>query len=207
MNLLTANFVTAFKNIDGKERYAGRSNKHQPSMAAQKVWNCTAAKNIQMFILTEDGKILHCLPGFWDVKPFLEEVQFAMKLNKIYKSKMSIADRNEKFLDAHLTHALQHDAETVGASKHQGFDAKHLQKTGNKDFQRKSGFKGSGLKRSDQVMHERMAQRPFVSFEQFNVAEYVEMGRRVYKYEYGTGSSRDRSMPDRTGAGRRTRNN
>jgi len=205
MPLLRNNFVMAFKNIDGKTRYAGKSNKHMPTMAAQKIYNCTAAKNIQMFILTEDGKIVHCLPGFWDVKPFIAEVQFAMKLNKIYKSKMSIADRNEKFLDAHLTHALHHDAKTIGASKHQGFDKKYLERTGNKDFQRAKGFQSKGLKRSDQVMHERMAERPFLAFEKFNVAKFVEMGRRVYRYNYGTGNSRDRQVPGNMKSRRRGR--
>jgi len=151
------------------------------------------------------SKIVHCLPGFWDVKPFIAEVQFAMKLNKIYKSKMSIADRNEKFLDAHLTHALHHDAKTIGASKHQSFDKNYLERTGNKDFQRAKGFQSKGLKRSDQVMHERMAERPFLAFEKFNVAKFVEMGRRVYRYNYGTGNSRDRHEPGNMKSRRRGR--
>lgn len=197
VGLLRNNFVMAFTNIDGKTRYAGVSNKHQPTMAAKKVYNCTAAKNIQMFILTEDGKVLHCLPGFWDVKPFLEEVRFAIKLNRIYKGSRSVAERNEKFLDAHLRHALQHDAKTIGASQHQSFDAKYLQRRGVTDFQRTAGFTGGGLKRPDQVLHERMAERPFLTFDSFNVASFVEMGRRQYKYDYGTGKGKDRAKRSR----------
>ncbi len=187
MDLLRSNFVTGWTNIKGKRSYAGTSNTHLPSYSAMTVYNCSGHHNVQMFFMTSDGKVLHCLPGFWAPEHFLHEARFAVELGKLYykKDKVSPVKLNELYLDAHLTHAFTHDPRLRRASRHQGFDRMNLEKRSETDFRREKGFVTEELKTPDQVMHERLAAMPFTPFEKFDVAAYIDMGRKKYKYDYG----------------------
>ena len=48
----------------------------------------------------------------------------------------------------------------------------------NSDFKRAGGR--FSVKTTDQVFHERMAERPFVPLESFGVAEFVDMGKKHF---------------------------
>ena len=48
------------------------------------------------------------------------------------------------------------------------------------DFRRDAGFVTDQLKTTDQVVHERMAERPFLPFERFRIASFVDMGVKHY---------------------------
>ena len=177
-------FVSGWENIKGKKSYAGNSNSHMPTWAAKTVNACSGHHNVQMFFMTKDAKVLHCLPGYWEPKDFLEQVQFAVKLARVYYTqRLTNADRNEKFLDMHLQKAYGHHYALTNGSQLQGFDVKHVKKNTN-DFERKSGFV-SGIKRADQVVHERMAERPFIPFDKFDTKKYINMGIKRYKYDFG----------------------
>lgn len=209
---LAKNFVCGWKNIRGKTPYAGSSNTHLPSYAAEEVSNCAGHHNVQMFFLTSDGRVLHCLPGFWNPKNFLQELELAVSLGQLYfKSGISAAERNKEYLDLHLRHALEHTQDLRDHSYHQGFDKMDLEKRKESDFQRKEGFIASGLKTPDQVMHERMAERPFVPFAAFEVSRYIDMGIKQYSYDYGIpGKTRPKtgrpmgSMPETKKSGARS---
>ena len=191
----------ARRNIDGKTSYAGQSNKHQPTMAATThgVYNCTGAKNVQMFLMTADGKVLSCLPGFWFPQYLLEELELAAKLNRIYRSTRTLDERDEKFIDAHLAHVLSHSPRLIGDSRHQRFDANDLLRRKVEDFGRSAGSTTTAIKLPDQVFHERMADRPFLSFDEFNAHDFVDMGRSRYKYDYGIGQG---NQPEGSGSRR-----
>jgi len=182
---LKKTFVCSWKNIKGQTPYAGTSNTHMPENPAMEVTNCAGHHNVQMFFLTSDGRVLHCLPGYWNPKHFVEELDVATELAKIYYRKdISVAERNEKFLDLHLRHSVEHSAEMREASAHQGFDKMNLEKRESSDFHRKEGFV-RGLKRPDQVIHERIAERPFVPLASVDVKKLIDMGQRQYSYDYG----------------------
>jgi hypothetical protein len=186
MDFLGRNFVVGKKNIKGKTNYAGSSNTHLPTNAAMWVNNCSGHHNIQMFFLTADGRVLHCLPGYWGPKHFLEEAELAVELAKLFYAKdLSAAQRNEKYLNLHLGHAFEHAQELVGASHLQGFDRKYLEEKDGGDFKREKGFITSGLKTPDQVMHERLAEAPYVAFDSFDVKGFIDMGITHYKYDHG----------------------
>ena len=107
MRYLRKNFVFGLRNIAGQTSYAGTSNAHLPSYEAVTVTNCSGHHNVQMFFMTKDGKVVNCLPGFWNPEAFLSEAKLAVSLNKLYNKKsMSISKRNELFLDAHLEKAF-----------------------------------------------------------------------------------------------------
>jgi hypothetical protein len=138
--------------------------------------------------------VLHCLPGFWDAKDFLEQVQFAVRLATVYYSKeLTNAQRNEKFLDMHLQKAYGHSYALTNGSQLQGFDVDHVKKHTD-DFVRGvacgKGFT-VGIKRADQVLHERMAERPFLAFEKFDTAAFINMGIKRYKYDFGLPGSEE----------------
>ncbi|WP_372368951.1 hypothetical protein [Candidatus Uabimicrobium sp. HlEnr_7] len=180
------NFVCGLRNIANKTTYAGTSNKHLPSYEAVTVTNCSGHHNVQMFFMTKDARVVNCLPGFWNPDAFLSEVKLATSLNKLYhSSRVSISKRNELFLDAHLEKAFLSDKKLHKQSKLQGFDVKNIEKRSESDFKRDSVFVDTGLKSSDQVLHERMAERPFLPFEMFDTAQYIDMGRKKYKYNKG----------------------
>ncbi len=183
---LKKNFVVVRKNIAGKTSYAGTSNTHLPTYAAMCVNNSSGHHNVQMFIMTQDGRVLHCLPGFWHPDHLIAEMGLAKNLGKLYYKKgISTAKRNELFLNMHLEQALKNDKRMRNSSKLQGFDANKMKKKEGSDFKRTEGFIKGKLKTADQVMHERMAALPFIKFERFNVKKYIDMGLKRYKYDYG----------------------
>ncbi|HVR73751.1 MAG TPA: hypothetical protein VMT52_05440 [Planctomycetota bacterium] len=182
---LNRNFVCGWTNIKGKTPYAGSSNTHLPTNPAMEVTNCAGHHNVQMFFLTSDGRVLHCLPGYWNPRHFLEELEVAVEAGKLYYRKdISAAERNREYLDLQLRHALSHTQALRHASAHQGFDKMDLEKRKDSDFHRKEGFI-TGLKTPDQVLHERLAERPFLPFEAFPVAAFIDMGLKRYKYDFG----------------------
>lgn len=183
---LTRNFISGMQNIAKKKSYAGKSNRHLPTYDAMWINNCAGNHNIQMFFLTSDGRLLHALPGYWGPSHFLEELDLAVELGRLYYAReLSAAERNAKYLDMHLAHAYSHAASMVHDSGLQGFDRKHLEERKESDFQRTEGFLTAGLKTPDQVLHERLAEVPFRKFESFDVAKFIDMGVKTYKYDYG----------------------
>lgn len=183
-------FVRGWTNIEGKKDYAGSSNKHEPTFAARTVTNGSGHHNVQMFFLTSDGKVLNALPGFWNPPHFLEEAKLAVNLGRLYYARgLSVVDRNEKYLDMHLQQAYANAKSMHKASKLQGFDRSNIAKRKESDFHRDKGFVTGVLKTVDQVTHERLAEQPFVPFESFDVAKFIDMGIKRYKYDYGVPES------------------
>ena len=61
----------------------------------------------------------------------------------------------------------------------------NLEKREESDFHRKEGFISYGLKTPDQVIHERLAERPFTPWASFDVRKAIDMGQRQYSYDHG----------------------
>jgi hypothetical protein len=188
---LNNKFVCGFKNIKD-EPYCGKSGKHDPNTPAVLTTNGAGPHNVQIFVLNADGIVLHCLPGFWTPADLLAELEFARSLSKIWSNpKLSREVKDNRFRDANLQHAQTHTLDMRSRSKLQGFDEKKERKKGESDFKLQvgqpptvmltnRGLKLSDLKTVDQVVHERMAQRPFVPYDDFDVAAYVDYGQLRY---------------------------
>ncbi|MCH2579694.1 MAG: hypothetical protein MK133_00665, partial [Planctomycetes bacterium] len=58
-------------------------------------------------------------------------------------------------------------------------------KNNTSDFTRGSKGFVKGGKLGAQVVHERMAARPFVPFEKFDAHEFTKLGIKRYKYDFG----------------------
>ena len=187
LNLLKTRFVCGFKNIKG-ESYAGSSGKHAPTAPAVETTNGAGPHNVQLFVLSADGTVLHCLPGYWAPLDLVTELRFALNLDKLWKDPNLTADAKQKqFQQAHREIIRHLPAGLIARSHLQSFDAQHEEKKADSDFRFKPGdFRPAttsgkkGLKSTVQVVHELMAQRPFVAYERFDVEHFSDYGKWRY---------------------------
>jgi hypothetical protein len=191
--LLKSKLVCGWKDIEG-QGYAGRSGEHQPTNPAARTTNGAGPRNMQVFFLAPDGAVLHCLPGYWDPKDLAHEIAFAEQLHRVYKdASLSRAKKDEKFRALHLAHLATHPQDMVDRSVMQSFDKKYEEKkrAATSDCILREGSLEPRLrpsrsrqqdefKTTDQIVHERMAARPFVPYEQFDVARFTDYGRPLY---------------------------
>jgi hypothetical protein len=186
---LKNHFVCGYRNIMG-ERYAGNSGTHTMRGNAVDTTNGAGPHNIQMFVMNPDGTVLHCLPGYWSAADLASELDFGRKLNYLYQNNsLSAQQKAEQFRDLQLAHVRLHSSEMRARSQLQGFDAKHEAHKRHSDFVKDSQALADGnwgpqsyaaLKTTDEVVHERMAQRPFVSYSHFDVAKFADYGTSTY---------------------------
>jgi hypothetical protein len=190
LNALKNGFVCGYKNITG-EPYAGRSGHHDPTAPAVLTTNGAGPHNVQMFFLSKDGVVLQCLPGFWAPADFLYEMRFALGLNKLWlNDQVPLETKKRLFSQAQLQDIPRHPADMVARSHLQSFDAQHESKKtkGQSDFIFRPGDYRPpiqskamhNLKTTDQVVHERMARRPFVPYDDFDVADFSNYGKERY---------------------------
>ncbi len=191
-------FICGVKDITDAP-YAGMSGKHEKFGNAVNTTNGAGPHNLQMFILSSDGTVLECLPGFWCATDLFTEMRFANKLNKIWLDpSLNSTQKDELFKQMNLEHIVEHPPGMVRRSHMQGFDekyeAEHRLTTSDAIAdpalisQQMLEPGGPGLpqeafKTTDVLMHERMAARPFVPFDHFDVASFVEYGRPRYDKE------------------------
>jgi len=190
---LQSHFVCGVQDIS-KQRYAGLSRKHEEDGQAVRTTNGAGPHNLQVFMLSPDGTVLHCLPGYWDPRDLVCEMELAWQLNQVWTDpSLSRAQKDQLFRQMHLAHEKQHPLDMVRRSRMQGFDqkyeAKHRLLTSDtiRDPQLIMASSGSAgmlpqaaFKTTDEIVHERMAVRPFVPFQQFDVARFVDYGRPLY---------------------------
>lgn len=139
--------------------------------------------------------MLECLPGYWNPQDLVEEMAFASQLNQVYMNpKMSKGQKDQLFRTMQLAHTQEHSPGMVKRSKMQGFDQKyeaqhrlyqsdtiaHPNMISAEMLQPGGMLPQRAFKTTDQIMHERMAVRPFVPINRFDVASYVEYGRPKY---------------------------
>jgi hypothetical protein len=166
--------------------------------------NGAGPHNIQLFMLASDGTVLNCLPGFWSAQDLPVEMKFAYELNQVWQDKtLSTSQKNEKFKTMQLAHIQQHPKGMVNRSHMQGFDAQYeakhnFDKTDTiKDRTVVASYLSSGqmippnaFKTTDQIMHERLAMRPFQKYDNFDVASFCNYGLQKYdKHEDARDSS------------------
>jgi hypothetical protein len=190
--------VCGYKDISG-EPYAGMSGRHDRDGNAVQTTNGAGPHNIQMFIMSGDGTVLTCLPGYWAPQDLVYEVQFANQLNKVWTDPhLSRAQKDQTFTQLHLAHSEQHPRGMVSRSHLQGFDAMFEAQKLNSDAIKNptmlasyeswgpnanGHFPMQAFKTTDVLMHERMAKRPFVAYNRFDVAAYSDYGKWQYDKE------------------------
>ncbi len=193
-NLLKQDFVCGYKDIENK-RYAGSSRKHSPSGEAVDTTNGAGPHNIQIFVMDPDGTVLTCLPGYWCSQDLASELEFAKQLGAVYRdTTLTVADRNTRFTEMQLNHLKAHSKAERKRSEMQHFDVAYEKdkrfltsdvfnrtvinpRTLNPNL---SNLPESAIKTCDVIMHQRMATRPFIPYEEFDVAAFSDYGRPMY---------------------------
>jgi hypothetical protein len=145
-----------------------------------------------MFVLSPDGTVLTCLPGYWAPQDLTAELALAQELNKVWQDpSLSRDQKNRLFYQMHMQHIGQHSFAMVKRSKMQGFDQKYEAKfrLATSDTIRDRSLitdpnakmlPQQAFKTTDEIFHERMAQRPFVRYQDFDVAAFADYGRPKY---------------------------
>ena len=174
---LKSKFVCGWRDIKD-EPWCGVSGRYDPDNGAAWTTNGAGPHNIQLFMLSADGTVLHCLPGYWETHDLASEIKLAEELNKVWlDSSLGRAEKDRKFRDLHAKHLADHPREMVARSPMQGFDRKFEEKR--KDTS-DCFMKDGSPKTTDRILHDRMAQRPFVAFEKFDTEKYTDYGRQKY---------------------------
>ncbi len=189
---LKEQFICGYRDIEGKG-YAGASGKHEPDGQAVDTSNGAGPHNIQIFVLSADGTVLTCLPGYWHSEDLAAELNFAEELNKVWLDQsLSLDQKNQTFSQMQLAHINTHSKAERNRSHLQGFDLKFEEQKGvqNTDvfysnpINPKTGkIDQRFVKTTDVLMHERMAARPFEPYKKFDVAVYSNYGKRMYDKE------------------------
>jgi hypothetical protein len=192
-SVLKQYFVCGVRDISGLP-FSGFSEAHRPDGVAVNTSNGAGPHNIQLFILSADGTVLTCLPGFWGPQDLVGELQLAEDLNRVWLDpNLSRTQKDNLFRNLQLRHISQHSPQMVSRSQMQGFDKKYEvqhrlrysdaiadRNLAAEDLQPGGHAPDSAFKTTDVIMHERMANQPFVPYDQFNIASFIEYGRPNY---------------------------
>lgn len=185
-------FVIGWRNIIDQE-YVGESAGYTCDQPSVGTTNGAGPHNIQLFVLSSDLTVMHALTGFWHPEDLAKELGLAKQLLAVWNDKnLSRTAKNTKFKQMQLAEFQHASKATVARSGWQGFDASNEMKrvkSGKKrdtlityEIRDRRGkvTKRTKMKPVNQLVHERMAARPFVKFADFDVAEFADYGRVYY---------------------------
>ena len=191
-SILHNNFVCAYKDISN-ESYAGNSGAHSTNSNAVETTNGAGSHNIQMFVMDTDGTVLTCMPGYWNPDDLASELRLAESLDRVWKdNSISAEQKQTAFSRMQMDHFRHHSTEEIARSHMQGFDKQHeLMRKGFSDTLRMAPSANAMMeggvtkeedlvKTTDEIMHERMSKRPFVSYSKFDTGHFADYGTHFY---------------------------
>ena len=191
-DILRNEFVCGYRDIENSS-HAGSSRKHMPGGQSIETSNGSGPHNIQIFVLTPDGIVLTCLPGYWRSDDLARELDFAKDLYKVWQDPMlSLAQKKATFSQMQLGHIAQHPKDEKARSHMQGFDIAYEKehRLGTSDVFYRNAINpttrevpNNAVKTTDVIMHERMAARPFVAYKNFDWPEFSDYGKPMYDKE------------------------
>ena len=189
---LKSDYVVGWRNII-KEKFVGESFGYTCDQTSVGTTNGAGPHNVQLFMLSPDLVVLNVLPGFWHPEDLARELDLGKTMLRLWKDKgRSRAQKDAMFTRLQLSELKQQPKETYARSGWQGFDARNEQKRLTQGKTRDT-FKTDAngelimgrrkrpvMKTTNVVVHERMAKRPFVKFEDFDTAVFADYGRTFY---------------------------
>ncbi len=184
-SLLARDFVAGWHNI-AREDYVGRSHGYTCDQPAVGTTNGAGARNVQIFVLSASGVVLHALPGFWHPDDLAQELELATTLHALWRDRSRGASaKREMYSRLQLAALRTHGPATFARSTWQGFDAAAERERREREprdtfLSTAQGTTGDTLKPINQLVHERLAERPFVPFQRFDVEAFADYGRDYY---------------------------
>ena len=142
-------------------------------------------------MLSPDRVVLHALFGFWHPEDLARELRFAKVLARLWSDQSRTrAEKDAMYERLQLAELRRQPPETFARSGWQNFDRKaelRELRAGARDtffldtVAEIEGVQlGPVLKPLNVIVHERMAARPFIAFEDFDVESFVDYGRDFY---------------------------
>lgn len=190
LNLLETDFVVGWENIQ-REDYVGSSHGYTTDEVAVGTTNGAGPRNMQTFVLSGDGTVMHCLPGFWHPDDLVVELHHGKAMHRLWNDRRPKSEKRKMFSRMMIAALRTHPAEMTARSGWQGFDANNernrLEQGLRDTFFVDEHGKPTELKPLNVVVHERMAKRPFVSFKSFDTEEFIDYGRPYYDNNRGKG--------------------
>ncbi|MHC4512105.1 MAG: hypothetical protein ACYS5W_00240 [Planctomycetota bacterium] len=207
--ILQRDFVLGWKNIR-REDYVGGSFGYTRRQACvgttngagahnvQIFTNGAGAHNVQIFVLSKDLTVLHALPGFWHPDDLARELRFAKVLLRLWKDETRTEkQKREMYQRLQLAELRFQPAVMYARSDWQEFDKTREGAAVSKDKDRdtfkhtkdgevKRNARGAPILKALNVLtHERMAERPFVKFKDFDIVRFVDYGTKFYDNNRG----------------------
>lgn len=182
--MLESDFVLGWKNIY-KQDYVGYSYGYKPRDSSVGTTNGAGGHNVQILVLSADLTVLHALPGFWHPDDLARELRFAKVLARLWDDQdRSIDEKRDMYRRLQMREISNHPPETFARSRWQGFDRqaetlRHAKSPRDTFFDLAKDGR-IGIKPINYLVHERMAQRPFVKLKDFDVDAFVDYGRLFY---------------------------
>lgn len=165
-----------------------------PTGNAVSTTNGAGPHNLQTFVLAPDGTVMTCLPGYWAPQDLVSELKLGQDIYKVYSDKyLSKAEKDARFRQMQQDHFRTHSPQEQRRSRMQGFDMKYEAKNrlqtsdcildsrmASVVLQKGMKAPPGAFKTTDQIMHDRMSQRPFINYQNFDVVAYTDYGRPFY---------------------------
>ena len=204
--MLQRDFVLGWKNI-AKEEYVGSSHGYSKRQTSVGTTNGAGPGNLQIFVLSPDLVVMHALPGFWHPEDLARELRFSKVLLRLWRDESRSREQKERMFERlQLAEINNHPKATFARSTWQGFDAqfeRSRMKTGARDTVlitdagkiKKDRFGMPAMKPLNVLVHERMARRPFIAFSDFDIASFVDYGRKFYDNNQGIDKRRKTFRP------------
>ncbi len=190
--MLESDFVVGWQNIY-KEPFVGSSHGYTVNQTSVGTTNGAGPHNVQMFVISPDRVVMHALPGFWHPEDLARELKLAKEIFKLWQEDRSPEGKRDMFRRMQLAAVRRHPPETFARSRWQGFDSvRELNKLRSGNIpdtvfsdsvtipEDKRQRPTSVMKPINVLVHERMAERPFVPFDEFDVKEFVDYGNLYY---------------------------
>jgi hypothetical protein len=146
-----------------------------------------------MFMLSPDLVVLHALPGFWHPEDLARELGLGKKMLTVWQDeKLTKAEKKRQFKTLQMAALKSHPRVTFERSGWQDFDmrvehAKYdvgmMRDTFLCDadgFVKTNGLGKPVMKPTNQLVHERMAKRPFVKYSKFDTRAFADYGTPFY---------------------------
>jgi hypothetical protein len=190
---LKSDWIVGWDNIIKKE-FVGDSHGYTCEQTAIGTTNGAGGRNVQLFMISGDGVVVHALAGYWHPDDLVSELKFAReKLLPLWQdTSVPRHMKDSLYAGLQVEKAASNSKLTRMRSRWQGFDAKNEMKRFEKNGARDSVLLNADgspltckkgkmkLKTLDVLQHDRMATRPFVPFAEFDVMAFADYGRTYY---------------------------
>lgn len=202
--MLKSEFEVGWHDIRSQDYVGYSSGYSYKSHCAVGTTNGAGAHNVQIFVISPDKVVMHALAGFWAPADLARELRFAKVLYRLWQDEdRTLAQKKDMYWRLQTLEPRNHPPETFARSSWQSFDVRTERKRqGDRDtvldalvpvtaavggeprMGRATATNRQALlpmmKPLNVLVHERMAVRAFVPFDEFDIEAFIDYGQMHY---------------------------